>query len=136
MSRLIPLLSSRHPALQIGLVLGGPVIFGAICGVLLGLSGAAYLIASLLSIAGGFLAGFEHAGWRGGALRGVAGGTLFGSFILIGHAVHGHEAKASLPDPQILLIAATALFGTLLGALGGRARGRVEEIALRPAVRR
>jgi len=126
MRRLIPLLSSRHPVLQVGLVLGGPVIFGALCGVLLGVSGAAYVIASVLSIAGGFLAGFEHAGSRGGALRGITGGTLFGTFILVGHAVDGHAAKASLPDPHVLLIVATALFGTLLGALGGRARARAE----------
>lgn len=110
-------------------MLGGPVLFGALCGVLLGVSESAYLIASVLSVGGGFFAGFEHAGARGGALRGVVGGTLFGSFILIGHAAHGGEAKADLPDPHVLLIVATAGFGTLLGALGGRARGRAETSA-------
>jgi hypothetical protein len=83
----------------------------------------------VLSIFGGFFAGFEHAGSRGGALRGVVGGTLFGSFILIGHAIHGHDAKADLPDPHLLLIVATAIFGSILGALGGRTRGRLESSA-------
>ncbi len=108
------------------MVIGGPVLFGALCGVLLGVSEAAYLIATVLSILGGFFAGFEHAGAKGGAIRGVIGGTLFGSFILIGHAIHDHDAKADLPDPELLLIVATAVFGSILGALGGRTRGRVE----------
>ncbi len=115
--------------MQAFLVLGGPVLFGALCGVLLGVSESAYLIATVLSILGGFFAGFEHAGGRGGALRGVVGGTLFGSFILIGHEIHGGEAKADLPDPQLLLILATAAFGSLLGLLGGRVRGRLEATA-------
>ena len=107
----------------------GPVVFGILCGLLLEHSSAAYIIASVLSIAGGFLAGFEHAGWRGGALRGIVGGTLFGSSILIGHAIDGGEATVKLPDPEVLLVVLTALFGTILGSLGGRARGRVETSA-------
>ncbi len=126
MRRLIPLLSDRHPVIQGFLVVGGPVIFGVLCGILLGHSSAAYVIASVLSIAGGFLAGFEHAGWRGGAVRGVVGGTLFGASILLGHAIDGAHETVKLPDPHALLVVVTAFFGTLLGSLGGRARGRVE----------
>lgn len=126
MRRLIPLLSDRHPALQVGLVLGGPVIFGAICGLLLDWAAAPYLIASIISVGGGFFAGFEHAGWRGGALRGVVGGLLFGSSILAAHAINGGDASVKLPDPHAVLVVFTALFGTILGALGGRARGRLE----------
>jgi hypothetical protein len=123
---LIPLLSDRHPVIRAGLVVGGPAITGFICGVLLDLSSAAYVIASVAMIAAGFLVGFEHAGWRGGAIRGIAGGALFGAFILIGHAVHGGDATVKLPDPHALLVVLTAFFGTILGALGGRARGRLE----------
>ena len=122
----------RHPAVRVGLVVGGPVLFGALCGVLLGISESAYLIASILAILGGFFAGFEHPGASEGAVRGVIGGTLFGSFILIGHEIHGHEAKADLPDPQVLLIVATAAFGMILGAVGGHVRGRVEASAATP----
>jgi len=113
----------------VGLVLGGPIIFGLICGFLLGISESAYLIASVLAILGGFFAGYEHEGGRDGALRGVIGGTLFGSFILIGHEIHGHEAKADLPDPSVLLIVITAVFGSVLGAIGGRVRSRAEAAA-------
>lgn len=126
---LIPLLSDRHPVIRAGLVVGGPILTGFICGVLLDLSSAAYLIASIAMIAAGFLTGFEHAGWRGGALRGVCGGILFGSFILVGHAVHGGDATVKLPDPHAVLVVATAIFGTILGAFGGRSRGRLEAVA-------
>jgi hypothetical protein len=123
---LIPLLSDRHPAIQAFFLVVGPILFGVLCGVLLDHSSAAYVIASVLSAAGGFLAGFEHAGWRGGALRGVLGGALFGSSILVGHAIDGAHETVKLPDPHALLVVATVLFGTILGALGGRSRGRVE----------
>ncbi len=110
-------------------MVGGPVIFGALCGVLLAISESAYLIATVLSILGGFLAGFEHAGARDGAIRGVIGGTLFGSFILIAHAVDGRDATADLPDPEIVLVVVTLVFGALLGALGGKVRSRTESSA-------
>jgi hypothetical protein len=110
-------------------VIGGPIVFGALCGLLLGVSKSAYLVATVLSIAGGFLAGFEHPGAREGAIRGVIGGSLFGSFILIAHKIDGHKATTAMPHPEILLVAITASFGALLGALGGRTRGRVESSA-------
>jgi hypothetical protein len=105
-------------------VVGGPVVFGALCGVLLGVSEVAYLVAIVLSLAGGFLAGFEHAGAREGVIRGLIGGTLFGASILIAHQLEGSEATASLPHPGIALVVFTAAFGAALGALGGYARGR------------
>ena len=107
-------------------MVGGPVVFGALCGVLLGVSEAAYLVAIVLSVAGGFLAGFEHAGIREGAIRGLIGGSLFGASILIAHEIEGSEATASLPHPGIVLVVFTAAFGAALGALGGYVRGRRE----------
>jgi hypothetical protein len=107
-------------------VIGGPVVLGVICGILLGTSKSAYLVLSLLTIAGGFLAGFEHAGGGEGALRGLCGGTLFGGFILIAHEIDGREATADLPHPAIVLVLVTAVIGTLLGAWGGYMRARFE----------
>jgi CBS-domain-containing membrane protein len=126
---LIPLLSTRPRLAQAALVIGGPVLFGALCGFLLGASKSAYLLASVLSIAGGFLAGFEHPGAGEGALRGLIGGTLFGSFILIAHEIDGRAATSDLPHPGILLVAVTLCFGALLGALGGMMRRRAEPAA-------
>jgi uncharacterized membrane protein (UPF0136 family) len=111
------------------LVIAAPIAIGILCGILLGTSKAAYLILSVLTIAGGFLAGFEHAGAREGAIRGLVGGTLFGSFILIAHEIDGREATAGLPHPAIVLVVITAVFGVLLGAWGGRMRQRTEASA-------
>ena len=129
MTRLTPLLSTRPRAAQSALAVGGPVVFGILCGILLASSETAYLLVSILSILGGFFAGFEHPSPREGAIRGVLGGTLFGAFILIAHEVDGREAAADLPHPAILLVVVTLVFGTLLGALGGYARRRAERAA-------
>jgi hypothetical protein len=126
----VPLLSTRPRAAQAALAVGGPVVFGVVCGILLASSETAYLLVTILSVLGGFFAGFEHPGPREGAIRGVIGGTLFGAFILIAHELDGREAAADLPDPAILLVVATLVFGALLGALGGYARGRAERTAL------
>jgi hypothetical protein len=119
-----PPLSSRPPGTQIVLAVAVPALFGAVCGLLLGASEALYLIAALLAILGGYAAGLEHESARSGALRGVLGGFLFGSFILIAHEITGAKAKADLPDPGIVLVAVTVAFGVLLGALGGMTRRR------------
>ena len=124
MEERLPLLRSRPLPLQ--LVLAGvvPIVFGVICGVLLGISEPAYLVLSLLAIAGGYFAGYEHDGGTQGALRGLVGGALFGGSILLAHELTGEEAKAELPDPEIVLVALTTGIGILLGALGGRRRAR------------
>ena len=120
------LLESHPPKLQLILALVVPSVFGLITGIVLGVSEIGYLILSILGIAGGYLAGKEHVGGEEGALRGFTGGILFGTFILLGHAVSGMDAKAHLPHPEILLVVITTAFGIGLGALGGRARAKHE----------
>jgi hypothetical protein len=117
---------------QAALVVAGPVVFGAICGVLLGASEAAYLLAIVLSLFGGFLAGFEHPGSREGAIRGLVGGSLFGASILIAHEIEGSRATADLPHPGVLLVLLSAAVGAALGALGGYLRGRSERAEAAP----
>lgn len=119
-----PLLSSRPPAQQIVVANVVPAVYGLITGVLLGVSEPVYLVMSLLGILGGYVAGLEHLTAGDGATRGVVGGVLFGSFILLGHEMTGAEAKAELPEPAILLVAITTVAGSLLGTLGGRSRSR------------
>ena len=101
-----------------------PAAFGFLCGALLGSSGTVFLILNLIAILGGFEAGFEHDHWRGGVLRGLCGGALFGGFILIGHAAVGGSDHVLLPEVQALLILITVFFGVLLGYLGARIRAR------------
>jgi hypothetical protein len=104
-----------------------PVAFGAICGWLLGVNKTAYLVCSLLAIAGGYVAGQEHDGAAEGALRGVVGGALFGAAIVLVHEATGKAAKADIPHPQIILVAITIVAGVILGALGGNRRANADE---------
>jgi hypothetical protein len=99
-------------------------LVGLVAGIALGLSEPAYLGLSLLAAVGGFGAGLEHIGAREGALRGVAGGLVFGAFILLAHEFGGMDPKAHLPEPEAMLVVLTALFGAGLGAAGGLLRGR------------
>jgi hypothetical protein len=111
-------------------VLGGivvPAVFGMLTGFALGWNEILYYAMSApIAILGGFLAGIEHRGIDEGFLRGVIGGLIFGSFILIGHEIMNNEAKAHLPDPQSGLVFATTLGGGILGALGAHWRKRQE----------
>jgi hypothetical protein len=120
----MPLLADRRPGEQVFIVLVLPALFGAICGVMLGISEGLYTVLTLLGILGGIGAGYDHATPREGALRGIAGGALFGTFILLAHAITGAHAEAKLPEPHVLLPIATTLISIALGAIGGAVRAR------------
>ena len=132
----MPLLEERRPFEQAFIVLVLPALFGAICGVLLGISAGLYTLLTLLGILGGVAAGYDHATASEGALRGVAGGSLFGTFILLAHAVAGTHAKAKLPEPHIVLPIATTLIAVALGAVGGALRARSLRATAKAQVRR
>jgi hypothetical protein len=120
-----PLLREQPRAVQIVLTLVLPAGFGFLCGALLGSSGTVFLLLQIIGVLGGFAAGFEHDHWRGGVLRGLCGGALFGAFILIGHAVVGGSDHGLLPEVQAFQILITVFFGVLLGWLGSRLRLRL-----------
>jgi hypothetical protein len=123
------LLESHSPERQMILMLVVPSVFGIVTGIFLGVSEILYLVLSILGIAGGYMAGKEHIGARDGAVRGFTGGILFGTFILAAHALTGLERQAHLPEPEILLVVITTVFGIGLGALGGRSREKAESRA-------
>ncbi|MCW3018047.1 MAG: hypothetical protein JWN10_355 [Solirubrobacterales bacterium] len=111
------------------IVIGGvvPAIFGAIAGVLVGVSSGAYWGYAVLVAIGSVIAGFEHQDGWGGADRGLAAGFVYGVALLLMHAIVGTHAKASLGSFPPLLAIVTAIAGMLLSALGGRiARGQRE----------
>jgi hypothetical protein len=121
------LFRDRPRPLQI--VLGGavPLAFGAVVVIIIGVSAGVYWALAVLAGLGAVLAGFEHQDGWGGADRGLVGGALFGLGILVAHAIAGTHAKVSLGGFPPLLIVIDAIFGMLLGALGGRiARGMRE----------
>jgi hypothetical protein len=104
----------------------GPFLFGAVVGLMLGESAAAYWALTALSVGGGLAGGFEHATPRSGAGRGVVAGTFFGTGIVLAHAISGDKALATVPSPLVLLILFAAVGGVGLGMLGATLRGRVE----------
>jgi peptidoglycan/LPS O-acetylase OafA/YrhL len=117
-----PLFRERPTVLKIVTGLVVPAAFGAVTGLVLGVSSAGYWVLSLVALAGGVLAGFEHPnGWEG-ADRGLVGGTVFGTFLLLAHALAGTHAKVALPGFEPILVVFTAIVGMFAGALGGRLR--------------
>jgi hypothetical protein len=115
-----PLFRDRPRPVQI--VLGGvvPLLFGGGVGVMLGVSKGGYYGLLGLAAIGGILAGFEHQDGWGGADRGLVGGALFGTGLLVAHAIAGTHAKVSLGSFPPFLAVINAIAGMLLGALGGR----------------
>jgi hypothetical protein len=115
-----PLFRDRPRELQI--ILGGvvPFAFGSVVGVVLGISSGAYWGLAAVAGVGGVLAGLEHRDGWGGADRGLVGGALFATGLLIAHAIAGTHAKASLGSFPPLLVVVDAIAGMFLGALGGR----------------
>ena len=121
------LLRDRPRPAQILLAGVVPAIVGALAGILVGVSSAAYWVVAVIAAVGGFLAGFEHRDGWGGADRGLIGGAVYGTALLVAHAIAGTHAKVSLGSFPPLLAVVTAIFGMLLGAAGGRiARGQRE----------
>lgn len=103
------------------IVLGGvvPAAIGALAGVLVGVSAGAYWAVGGIAGVGGFLAGFEHQDGWGGADRGVTGGFIYGTSLLLTHWLAGTDAKVSLGSFPPLLPVVTAIFGMLISAAGG-----------------
>ena len=121
-----PLLLERPPGAQIALGVGGPLVLGIVCGLLLGWNETAYLVVSILAIAGGIGSGYEHPNGDEGLVRGFCGGIVFGSAILATSALTGADPKADLPEPPAFLVVVTTVLGMAFGALGGWLRKRHE----------
>jgi ABC-type Na+ efflux pump permease subunit len=104
------------------IVLGGviPAGVGALAGILVGVSAGAYWAVAALAGVGAFIAGFEHRDGWGGADRGFFGGVIYGTALLIAHALAGTHAKVSLGSFPPFLVVVTAIIGMLLSAAGGR----------------
>jgi hypothetical protein len=119
-----PLFAERPQALQIVTGAAVPAAFGAVCGVVLGISAGAYWALQLVALIGAVLGGLEHPNGREAAGRGLVSGTLFGTFLLIAHAVAGTDETVKLPGFAPILVVFTAVIGMLAHALGGRLRAR------------
>jgi hypothetical protein len=120
----VPLFAERPVAVQVVTGLVVPAIFGAVSGVVLGASAAGYWALQVVALIGAVVGGLEHPNAREGAIRGLVGGTIYGAFILIAHAVTGSDENVKLPDFAPILVVFTAIFGMLASGLGGWLRGR------------
>jgi hypothetical protein len=110
-----------------------PTAIGALQGVLIGASAAAYWAVALVALIGAFVSGFEHRDGWGGADRGFFGGLFYGIALLVVHKLVGSSAKVSLGSFPPLQAVITAIFGMLAAAAGGRiARVKRERAGLVP----
>jgi hypothetical protein len=114
------LFRDRPRPLQV--ILGGviPAIFGAITGIVLGVSAGGYWALSLVALLGGVLAGLEHRDGWGGADRGLVAGAIFGTCVLLAHTIAGTHAHVSLGSFPPFLAVITAIVGMFISAGGGR----------------
>jgi hypothetical protein len=120
--RAVPLFSERSRLVQVLSAVVAPAAIGALAGLALGWSATAYYLVGIVALIGGVFAGLEHRDGWGGADRGLAGGTLYGVFLLLAHVATGKNAKVDLPSFEPALVVFTAIVGMLAGALGGRLR--------------
>lgn len=104
-------------------------MFGAFTGLALGWSEPLYLGLLVLAVLGGIGAGLEHDAPIDGFYRGLLGGLLFTTGILVAHGLADVEPEAHLPDPESLLLVVNGAVGAALGALGARLRARRESSA-------
>jgi hypothetical protein len=114
------LLRDRSRPTQIVIAGVIPTALGALQGVLIGVSPAAYWIVAILAGVGAFVSGFEHRDGWGGADRGFFGGLFYGVGLLVVHGLIGNTAKVSLGSFPPLLAVITAIIGMFLAAGGGR----------------
>jgi hypothetical protein len=97
-----------------------PAAVGALQGVLIGTSVAAYWIVGAAAAVGIFLSGFEHRDGWGGADHGLVAGAIYGTALLVVHAIVGTDAKVSLGSFPPFVAVIDALIGMLVCAAGGR----------------
>jgi hypothetical protein len=104
------------------IVIGGvvPAIAGAVAGILVGASTGAYWAYAAIVAVATVIGGFEHQDGWGGADRGLVGGAIYGTSLLITHAIVGTHAKVSLGSFPPFLAVVTAIIGMFLAAAGGR----------------
>jgi hypothetical protein len=119
-----PLLYTRPDSAQFVAAVVIPLAFGALTGLALGWSSGMYLLLLLLAALGGIGAGFEHDRPLEGTYRGILGGLVFTTGILLAHGLADVEAKTDLPDPEALLLVINSAVGAGLGTLGAHLRRR------------
>jgi hypothetical protein len=115
---------------QVQLAFLGPLLFGMVCGFLLGESETGYWLAQVFGVTAAFGSGFDHVGARAGAMRGALAGFVFSLGLLAAHAIADTTPLADVPKPLGLIVVVVTCFTALIGAAGGWLRGRVARRAV------
>lgn len=103
-----------------------PCAVGALAGYLLGVSAIAYWGLQALAALGGLLGGLEHEGPSAAAGRGLIGGMLFASSLLLTHGLLGNDPAPELGSAPGFVVVVDGVVGAALGATGGSLRRRWE----------
>jgi hypothetical protein len=118
-ARLIRPFSEQPLAGKLLVAIAAPVLLGALAGWLLGVNAPAYWILQVLAAIGAFTAGLEHRNAREGAIRGVIGGALFGTAIVLTRTITDRPDLIALGTSPAVFAISFAIGGSILGALGG-----------------
>jgi hypothetical protein len=78
-----------------------PAIAGLICGVLMTVSGVAYLVVALLCWVGGFPLGGQHRTIGGALARAAVAASIWAALVLAFVHLSGRTPVTPLPDPEI-----------------------------------
>ncbi len=103
--KLLPPFEERSFPEQLIAAIVIPVVFGIITGLALGWNGVVYwILVGPIAVIGGFVGGMDHRGADDGFVRGVIGGLVYGSFVLIGFEIANTDPKAYLGEPHVGLV--------------------------------
>ena len=114
----------RPVRLQALAVIAGPVVLGTAAGIAVAGSATVYWVLQAVALLGGLLGGMEHRSVSTAADRGLLGGLVFGSSLLLAHAIDGRAAAVSLGSMPGFLVVITGVFGAALASAGALARRR------------
>ncbi len=121
-----PLLHTRAAPAEFAAAVVVPLVFGGVVGLTLGWSEPVYLVLLLIALLGGAAAGYEHDVPAEGLYRGILGGLVFTTGLLVAHGVSGADPEADLPDPEALLLIINTVISAGTGTLGAVLRRRRE----------
>lgn len=98
------------PARRVWEAFGGALAWGVLTGLALGWSAGPYIVGGVVATLFAVIGGAQHEDLRTALLRGVCGGTTFGTSVLLGFALSGAATPAvGLPDPHVLFLLTTIL---------------------------
>jgi hypothetical protein len=108
---------------------GGAVVTGVVCGLLLGVAWWAYVIGVIVSFVGGAPSGSQHRTLPGALARGLIGGAVWAACVYATSDAIGATPKVALPDSMLAFLPwgfiPAVLVATVSWFIGRRRRAAV-----------